>query len=169
MDFQGRCVYVSGGSSGIGLAAARLFSSKGADVFIFSVDDKEAMEKALSEIEDAKQYDTQRFESLQLDVSDEKAVAEKLASAADSFGAPYVIINSAGIGGAVYFEKLSFERFDATMKINLYGTRNVIAALLSRMKNGGGYIVNVSSFSGLVGIVGYTAYASSKFAVVGFS
>jgi 3-dehydrosphinganine reductase len=169
MDFQGRCVYVSGGSSGIGLAAARLFSSKGADVFIFSIDDKEAMEKALSEIEGAKLSDTQRFDYLKLDVSDEKAVAEKLASAADSFGSAYVIINSAGIGGAVYFEKLSYERFDATMKINLYGTRNVIATLLPSMKNGGGYIVNVSSFSGLVGIVGYTAYASSKFAVVGFS
>ena len=169
MSFHNKCVYVSGGSSGIGLAAAKLFSLKGANVFIFSVDENEAMEKALGEIESVKVKDGQRFESLQIDVSDEKAVAQKLGSAAKSFGTPFVIVNSAGIGGAVYFEKLSYERFDATMKINLYGTRNVIATLLPAMKEGGGYIANISSFSGLVGIVGYTAYASSKFAVVGFS
>ncbi len=168
MNFNEKCVYISGGSSGIGLAAARLFSAKGANVFIFSVDPDEALKSAVREIEGAKISDGQRFGYTQLDVSDEKAVSKKLGKAVKSFGEPYGIICSAGIGGAVYFDKLPYERFDATMKINCYGTRNVIAALLPHM-NSGGYIVNVSSFSGLVGIVGYTAYASSKFAVVGFS
>jgi short-subunit dehydrogenase len=55
------------------------------------------------------------------------------------------------------------------MKINLYGTRNMIAEVLPAMKKRGGHIVIISSVAGLMGMCGYTAYGTSKFALVGFA
>lgn len=167
--FDGKNVYISGGSSGIGLAAAERFSSLGANVFIFSIDQQKQLDGALTIIKKAALRADQSFEAIALDVTDHEDVSAKLTSAIDRFGAPYVLINSAGMGGAIPFEELSFERFDRIMKVNLYGCRNTVAACLVAMKAEGGYICNISSMSGLVGIFGYTAYASAKFGVVGFS
>lgn len=169
ISLKDKNAYISGGTSGIGLAVGEKFASLGANVFAFSVDEPAMREQALAALNKARANDGQRFEAVELDVTDAEQVREKLAEAVKSFGAPYVLVNSAGIGGAVYFEELTDERFDRMMKINLYGTRSTVVALLPYMKPGGGYIVNVSSMSGLFGLVGYTAYASSKYAVVGFS
>ncbi len=166
---SGKNVYISGGTSGIGLAIARLFASSGANLFVFSLDDDDRRAAALEEIRAARRGEHQQFDAVRLDVADRAAVLTALREAAATFGKPYVLVNSAGIGGAVYFEELTEERFDRTMKINLYGTRYTVEALLPFMKEGGGYIVNVSSMSGVMGLIGYTAYSSSKFAVVGFS
>ncbi|NLH51003.1 MAG: SDR family NAD(P)-dependent oxidoreductase [Myxococcales bacterium] len=146
-----------------------MFAALGANVFAFSVDEPAQREAARSAVEKHRVRREQKVEAVALDVSDREAVERVLSAAAVSFGPPDVVLCSAGIGGAVYFENLSFERFDRTMQINLYGTRHTIAALLPFMKGRGGQIVTVSSMSGLIGLVGYTAYATSKFAVVGFS
>jgi 3-dehydrosphinganine reductase len=55
------------------------------------------------------------------------------------------------------------------MKINVYGTHSVIAALLPFMKNRSGQIVIISSAAGLMGMFGYTSYATTKYALVGFA
>jgi len=55
------------------------------------------------------------------------------------------------------------------MKTNLYGAWNTISALLPHMRERGGYIVNVSSMAGLIGVFGYTDYSASKFALIGLS
>ena len=65
--------------------------------------------------------------------------------------------------------RIPAEQFDATMKINLYGCRNTIAPLIPYMKIKGGLIVNTSSMVGLIGVYGYTDYAASKFALIGYS
>ena len=67
------------------------------------------------------------------------------------------------------FEDVSVAQLDETMRINFFGTWNTIAALLPAMRERGGHIVNVSSIVGFLGIFGYTDYAASKFAVIGFS
>lgn len=169
IELKGKNVFISGGTSGIGLALARLFAARGANLFLFSVDKPAVVADAVKAVCASKIDEAQRIETEQLDVSDWPVVQDVIGKAIERFGAPFVLVNSAGIGGAVYFEQLSFERFDRTIKINLYGTRNTVAAVVPAMKKAGGYIVNVSSMSGLIGIIGYTAYASSKFGVVGFS
>ena len=104
-----------------------------------------------------------------LDVQNDANVRQVMKRAVEKLGIPDILFNNAGIGHSDYFENISYGTFDAIIKTNLYGTRNVIASLLPHMKQKGGAIVITSSLAGLLGIFGYTAYGSSKFALVGFS
>ena len=171
MDYQDRIVMISGGSSGIGLASAKALAAMGAHVFVFSLDEPKQIEDALVQLGQVKAHETQRFGGIRLDVTDQDAVAKELDKACREAGAPDVLINSAGIGGALPFEQISYERFDATVKVNLYGVRNVCAACLPHMRKAGrgGRIVNIASMAGLISVYGYTAYSAAKSAVVGFS
>jgi len=105
-----------------------------------------------------------------MDVSDNDDVRQKIETAVETFGIPDILINSAGIGTGDYFENISYEQFDKAMKINVYGTRNVISAVLPYMKQkGGGHIVNLASVAGLIGMFGYTTYSTTKYAIVGLT
>ncbi len=167
-SLSSRAVYITGGSSGIGLACAKLCASRGADIAIFARDQKR-LRDSIAEIEGCRILKTQRFKGYALDVANHKDVERVMGRAAKECGAPFILINSAGLGGAFYFEKLPYKRFDDTFKINVYGVRNTSAALVPFMKKSGGHIVNVSSIGGFIGVFGYTAYSASKFAVIGFS
>jgi 3-dehydrosphinganine reductase len=169
MDFSGKCVYISGGASGIGLAIGCALAARGANVLSFSVDDETVRQAAEQQLREAARGDAQTFRAIHLDVTDHLAVERELNAAAESFGAPFGVVNSAGIGGAIFFEELTYERFDATIKVSLYGARNVVAACLPHLKQTGGFIVNVASMSGLIPILGYTAYGTAKAAMVAFS
>jgi len=167
-DFQDKAVYVVGGSSGIGLATARLLAKEGSHVIIFARR-KEILESALREVEAQRIVQGQRFACRQLDVSIREQVKVVMSKAVTDFGVPDVLVNCAGRARPFCFEDVTYERFDETMKVNLYGTWNTVSALVSHMKENGGYIVNVSSIAGFIGVFGYTDYSASKFALIGFS
>jgi 3-dehydrosphinganine reductase len=167
-DFSGKTVYIIGGSSGIGLAIARMLSSKGSHVMIFARQ-KTRLESSLKQVAGCGISSTQRFSFRQLDVSRNEQVEEVMSSAVSQFGAPEVLINCAGVTRPFHFENITYDQFDETMKVNLYGSWNTISALVPHMKKQGGYIVNVSSMAGLIGVFGYTDYSASKFALIGFS
>jgi NAD(P)-dependent dehydrogenase (short-subunit alcohol dehydrogenase family) len=167
--YLGRNVYVSGGSSGIGLACAKLFAGLGADVFIFARR-TEALKQACGEIEACRISSEQRVGSESIDVTDHDRVMSALSQAAQEFGTPRVVITSAGFVYPDYFEQIPFDKFDQSVKANLYGTWNVLVALVPAMRaSGGGHIVTVSSIAGFLGVFGYTAYSATKFAVIGLS
>ena len=166
--YLGRNVYISGGSSGIGLAAARLFASLGANVLIFARR-IEVLEQAAREIETCRISEGQRLSWMSIDVTDRDKVASGLSRAISEFGPPHIVITSAGIAYPDYFERIPYDKFDLTVKTNLYGIWNVLTALVPAMKASGGHIVNVSSIAGFMGVFGYTAYSSTKFAVMGMS
>ena len=91
-------------------------------------------------------------------------------SAVTEVGSPDILINMAGIGGAVELIDMKFEAFDRVIQVNLYGTRHIIEAVLpSMLARGSGKIVLVGSMGGIDPVYGYTAYGSSKFAVVGLA
>ena len=83
---------------------------------------------------------------------------------------PELIINSAGVVQPGYVQDLEIEHFHWMMDINYHGTVHVIHAFLPElMRRKSGYIINIASGGGLIGIFGYTGYCGSKFAVRGFS
>lgn len=167
-DFRHKTVYVVGGSSGIGLSIAHRMSSEGANIALFARA-KEPLELALNQVATCKVSEEQKFYCRQIDVSSNDQVEAVMSEAMSEFGIPDVLINCAGKVCPCCFEDATYQQFDETMKVNLYGARNIISAVLPHMKKQGGHIVNVSSLAGLVGVFGYTDYCASKFALIGFS
>lgn len=167
-EFKAKRVYLVGGSSGIGLAAGRLFAEMGADVIIFARN-AAGLEKATIEIDSFKASDRQKITWLKLDVSKKDDIKSVMTEAVKTFGEPDMLINCAGRAYPHYFEEVSDDQLDATMVINFTGQWHTIKSLLPYLKKNKGYIVNVSSLVGFLGVFGYTDYAASKFAVMGFS
>jgi len=168
-QIENRMVYITGGSSGIGLATARCMAARGAHVGLFARDPVK-LDEAEAVVKTAAVRPTQQVFTLPLDVTDEGAVRHTCAQAVARFGGPEILITSAGIPMAGRFENMEAQRFDAVMQVNLYGTRHVIAALLPVMQaKGGGHIALVASSAGLYGVYGYSAYGASKFALVGLA
>ncbi len=167
-DFIGKTVFLTGGSSGIGLATAKLLATEGANVVIFARSE-EKLAAASAAIESRRVSAAQRFACRPLDVADHAAVTAVMAEAVQSFGAPDLLINNVGRAVPHCFEDVTFAQFDETMKTNLYGAWSTVSALVPHMKGRGGAIVNVSSMAGFIGVFGYTDYCASKFAVVGLS
>jgi 3-dehydrosphinganine reductase len=167
-NYQGRNVYITGGSTGIGLSTAKLLSAAGANIIIFART-KAKLETALTEIENLRISPAQRFAFRELDVADHDLVNTVMSEAVRSFGVPDLLINCAGRALPRYFEDVTYDQFDESMKINLYGTWNTITALVPTMKTKGGTIVNTSSMCGFMGVFGYTDYCASKYGIVGLS
>ena len=167
-EYSGKIAYITGGSSGIGLACAELLAARGADLVIFARGQQQ-LERALKEIEGNRVSEKQRFLAVGLDVSQRSHAENLLRKTAVDFGSPDILINSAGVSFPQRFEDIPYAKFDEIVRVNLNGTWNTVSILLPFMKERGGAIVNVSSVAGYIGVFGMTAYSASKFAVTGFS
>ncbi len=167
--FGGKLAFITGGSSGIGLATAQLLARQGCDLVLFARG-QARLEEICAALRTLAVLPTQRIHSFVMDVADNADVQQKIGQAVTRCGAPDILINSAGVGSGDYFENISYEQFDQAMKTNVYGTRNTVGAVLPSMKaKGAGRIVNIASVAGLIGMFGYTAYGTTKYALVGFS
>jgi len=167
-DFNSKIAYITGGSSGIGLAVAKLLAAGGASILIFARR-AQVLEEALLQIGKCRISPEQRFSCLPLDVSEREDVEAVLFRAVADFGVPDILINCAGKAKPNYYENIPYSQFDEIIKTDLYGTWNTTSLLVPLMKDRGGYIINVSSIAGFIGVFGYTDYAAAKFGVVGFS
>lgn len=167
-DFKDKKVYITGGSSGIGLATAGLMAQEGAHVVIFGRR-QQVLDEALKKIKSHALSSGQNFAGISMDVSKRESVESVLSPVLAEYGVPDVLINSAGRAYPRCFEDISYQQFDDTMKTNIYGIWNTCSMLVPLMKAKGGAIVNVSSMVGFLGVFGYCDYAASKFAIVGFS
>jgi short-subunit dehydrogenase len=167
-EFAGATVYVTGGSSGIGLAIARKTAALGANVALFARR-AAVLREAAEQVQAAMRSPEQEVRWWPLDVTDASAVQQVLRRAVAEFGAPRVLVNCAGGARPGYFEEITHEQLVDTMRVNLFGCWETVQALLPAMQKQGGYIVNVASIAGLIGVFGYTDYCASKFALVGFS
>ncbi len=166
---RGKNVIITGGSSGIGKATAKMLARNGANVFIVARD-KERLNQALEEIKAEGDDQDQRYGAFSADVTSWQEVESAIAHIVEAGGAPDIFINSAGIVYPGYFEELPLSEFKRQMDVNYFGTLHTVKAVLPHMMaQGGGHIVNISSFGGVFGAFGYTAYGASKFAVCGFT
>ena len=158
--FQDRVVMISGGTSGIGLAAAKGFLAAGARTVLLGRSEQRG-EAALRELayEDRAMF-------LQADVSRrencEAAVRQTLAA----WGRLDVLVNSAGIYQEGAIEDTTEEQLDEVLNINVKGTYYLCQAAVPALKASRGNIVNVASDAGVHGNYCCTAYCASKGAVV---
>ena len=166
-DVAAKTIYVTGGASGMGLLAGKMLAALGAHIVTLEHNPTDA---ALHEIESARRSPEQRVASYKIDIADREMVIGTVGTAIAEAGTPDVLINMAGIGGTAELADMKFETFDRVIKINLYGTRHIVEAVLpSMLARGNGKIVLVGSMGGIIPVYGYTAYGSSKFAVVGLA
>lgn len=164
----GRLALVTGGSSGIGLAVARLLAERGMDVWLLARR-ADVLQSALADLASLRQSPGQRFDALSVDVTDAAQTAAAVAEI-EKIGIPDLVINCAGVARPGYVQELELDVFRQMMEVNYFGTLHTVKAVLPGMLGrGSGYLVNIASLAGLVGVFGYTAYGASKFAVRGFS
>ena len=161
-----RRAVITGGSSGIGFSIAAWLIQQNTEVLLVARDPKK-LKQAATHLTST--YGTTTgVKTLSLDIADRALVTEKLGKACSDELAPDLLVNCAGLSHPDYFQELDSDIFDATVRTNLTGTWNVLKTVVPYMKQGS-RVVNVSSVAGLIGTFGYTAYAATKFGIVGLS
>ncbi len=165
-DFTGKVAFVTGGSAGMGAAAARAFAEAGAAVAIADLDGG-AAERFASELNAA----GHRALAVECDVSDEAAVQAAVARTVEVFGSLDMAFNNAGIMlPPVDSADETAEAFDRIVAVNLRGVwASMKHELVQMRKQGSGAIVNCSSLGGLVGGNGRATYHATKHGVIGQS
>ncbi|MDX1735988.1 MAG: SDR family NAD(P)-dependent oxidoreductase [Halioglobus sp.] len=157
---------VTGGGSGIGRRLAELLLARGVSVAVL---DRDAPGEAAQQLQAlAQRRPDTRCCYLQVDVTDAAGVVDAVNAAIAALGAPDLVINSAGVQDARPLAEQDAAAFRRLVEINLFGSRNVAAAVLPHMRPGA-QLALVASLAGLVPSYAYTAYNASKFGVVGLA
>jgi 3-hydroxyacyl-CoA dehydrogenase/3-hydroxy-2-methylbutyryl-CoA dehydrogenase len=171
MELAGKTCVVTGGTSGLGEATARMAVREGATVAILDVASATG-EKLADELGDAAMF-------VPTDVTDQEAVRAAIDLVADTHGALHVCVNAAGIGSAARVisradgEMFPLDLFRTVIDVNLVGLFDVVrnaCRVMARNEEGPdgerGLIINVGSIAGYEGQAGQAAYSASKGGVI---
>ncbi|KDR79526.1 hypothetical protein GALMADRAFT_93446 [Galerina marginata CBS 339.88] len=157
-----KTVFITGASSGIGLASAKFFFAKGWDVV--------ATMRSPDKDTELKQLDPKSMQVLRLDLQDLASIKSAVEAAIAKFQKIDLLLNNAGYGQNGLFETISREQIQAQFDVNLFGLMDVIRTVLPHFqdKHSGG-IINVSSGGGVYALPIMSIYCASKFALEGFT
>ena len=159
-----RTAVVTGGAQGIGFEIARTFVEAGARVVIGDLD----LDAATAAADKLGGADVAH--AVRCNVVHAEQVDEMLGAAVQRFGSLDVMVNNAGITRDATMRTMTENDFDLVIDVHLKGTWNgtrKAAAIMRDAKRGA--IVNISSLSGKVGMVGQTNYSAAKAGIVGLS
>lgn len=156
-----KVIVITGGASGIGEAASRLFTERGARVAIWDVNEAKGQTLA-NTLSGAYFY--------KVNTASESAVAEAVHATVADMGRIDVLINNAGITRDASLLKMTLAEWQQVMDVNLTGVFNCTKAVAPVMiANNYGRIINTSSIVGLYGNYGQTNYAATKAGVIGLT
>ena len=162
---EGRTAVITGAAQGLGLAIAEAFVAEGANVVLGDLNEEAVVEaaKGLGVGDRAIGMACNVVELEQVDALAQKAV--------EVFGSLDVMVNNAGITRDATMRKMTEEQFDQVIAVHLRGTWNGLksASGIMREQEKGGSIINVSSISGKVGMLGQTNYSAAKAGIVGMT
>jgi NAD(P)-dependent dehydrogenase (short-subunit alcohol dehydrogenase family) len=158
-------VIISAGGSGIGFATAKILQKRGARVFLCDIN-----QKFIDKINKNIKYKNKIF-SYVCDANNEESVINFFKKVRKITNKIDCLINNVGISGPTgAIEKLDYKSWEETLKTNVIGhflfTKFAIPML---KKNKGGSIINISSTAGIFGFPLRSPYASSKWAIIGFT
>jgi 3-oxoacyl-[acyl-carrier protein] reductase len=162
IDLSGKVGIVTGGGRGIGRVIAETLAREGARVAVTDIR-QDLLDAVTSE------WEERGWPGIQLLVDVREAAACSAAAAAveREFGRIDILVNNAGVAGGDLVEKLSEERWNANIDINLTGTMLMCQAVIPAMqRQRWGRIVNAASFAAVIPSIGGAAYAASKAGVV---
>lgn len=163
--FDGKVVLITGGASGIGLAAAHAFAREGASVVVADIE-------GAGEAAEAIRAGGGNASAIRADVTGFAACQAMVAHAVETFGGLHVAVNNAGvpsdIGGE--FEDFTIDNWNRLMAVNLTGVFLSMKAEAPALKaHGGSAIVNTASVASVVAQPGMAAYVASKHGVAGLT
>jgi len=147
---------VTGGSSGIGLAIARMLRGEGYELTL-AARTVERLEAAAAELDAA---------SVAVDVRDEAACAALITAHLERHGGLDVLVNSAGVGIAGRIGDMSAKQFDLQQAVNLRGAFLVTREALPALREARGYVVNLASIAGTIPTPGLASYGAAKAALI---
>ena len=160
--FSGKVVIVTGASSGIGLATARLMGSLGAKVVMAARSYDKLLELAPSVAP------SDRVLPVRCDVTSEPDCRALIDAAVEHFGGIDILVNNAGLSMRAMFKDLDLKVLHSLMDVNFWGTVNCTKAALPHLLNSKGQVVGVISIAGYSALPARTGYSASKYAVRGF-
>lgn len=164
-NLEGKVALVTGGTGGIGAAICEKLAAQGAKVAT-NYRNQEKAEAWQKEMKD-KGFDIAIY---QVDVTDNEGCQNMIKQIEADLGPVDILVNNAGITKDTTLRKMTKEKWDAVIDINVNGMFNVTQPVIESMTNRGwGRIINISSVNGQKGQLGQTNYTTSKAGMHGFT
>ena len=165
MQLQDKVIIVTGGGQGLGRAMAEYLASKGARLALVDLN-QERLDEAVAACKagggEARAY--------LCNVANEEQVSDMVTRVAEDFGGLHGLVNNAGILRDGFFHKMTYEDFDAVVKVHLYGAFNTSRAAADYFREQeSGALVHMTSTSGLIGNFAQANYSAAKLGIAAFS
>lgn len=166
MSLQGKNIIITGGTGGIGQALITYLSSKGANIAFSYNKDKETAQV----LEGNSDMNVGKILSFQVDVKEKESIKQFAHFAYSKLGKVDVLINNAGIRKDKSLLYMQDEEWKDVLETNLTGTFYTCRAFVPYMlREKSGRIINISSISGINGMIGQVNYSSSKAGIIGLT